>query len=44
MAALHQEALGDAAQPREAQSLIQMQGMDVCRYDRVELHEAETQP
>lgn len=26
------------------QAFIQMQGMDVCRYDRVELHEAETQP
>lgn len=44
VAVFHKEALGNSAQTCEAQALIQMQGMDVCRYDRVELHEAKTQP
>ena len=44
VAVLHEEALGNTAQAREAQALIQVQGMDVGRHDRVELHEAETQP
>ena len=40
---LHEKTPGNAAQLREAQALIQVQGMDVSSHNRIELHETEPQ-
>lgn len=44
VAVLHEEALGDSAQAGEAQALIEVQGVDVCGHDGVELEDAEAKP
>ena len=44
MAVLHEEALGDSAQAGEAQALVEVQGVDVCGHDGVELEDAEAEP
>ena len=44
VAVLHEEALGDSAQAGETQALVEVQGVDVCCHDGVELEDAEAEP